>query len=49
MILHGNDCSTEKIVTTGNEKACNFGSISRFLFFMPATIYGGVLENPFGF
>jgi len=41
MILHGNDCSTEKIVTTGNEKVWDFDSIPRFLFFMPATVYGG--------
>ncbi len=39
----------KKILTTGNEKAWDFDSIPRFLFFMPATIYGGVLENPFGF
>jgi hypothetical protein len=48
MILHGNDCNTEKIVTTANEKAWDFDSIPRFLFSCQPQ-FMGVLENPFGF
>jgi len=41
MILHGNDCSTEKIVTTGNEKSVEFRfNFTIFVFHASHNLWG---------